>query len=60
MTVTVSLQRTIESHAGGMDAALADHLATIGFDFATGRVAARAGGGGERPAGACSCAGSAA
>ena len=49
-----------ESHAGGMDAALAHHLATIGFDFATGCAVAPAGGCGERAAGACSCTGAAA
>ena len=46
-----------ETHAGGMDAALAHHLATLGFDFATGSVP---GGCASKSAGACTCTGAAA
>ncbi len=51
------LPRWFENHAGGMDAALAFHLQTIGFDFETETVPSSEG---PLPQGGCGCAAAAA
>jgi len=44
-----------ENHTNGMDAALAFHLNSVGYDVETGHLAPAAGEGGQSPAG-CACA----